>query len=444
MKNSNHFRWCSFGEDLDANEAGEKAYSLIKKLYPINRSITGDGNRETLKIISNEINLTIYEVASGTEVFDWIVPDEWNVRAAYIENLEGTRVIDFNNSNLHLMSYSEPVDSIIAFDELETHLISLPEHPDWIPYRTSYYNRNWGFCLTENQKKSLKDKEYRVLIDSDFKKGSLTYGEYYIEGDSREEFLIFAHICHPSLCNDNLSGISIATVLAQYLSSKKLNRSYRIVLAPATIGSITWISQNISNLQNVKAGLVIAVAGDSGRIHYKMNRNKDSFIDKLVINTLKTKDKDFDLLDFSPYGYDERQFASPGVNLPVGSFMRTPNGCFPEYHTSADNLDFVNIESISDSISTLISILNVYDNNIAFKNLQPYGEPQLGKRGLYRKTGGLQSIEDSILAKLWILNLSDGENDLLDISIRSSIKFEVLQDASRELFDAGLLKPILS
>jgi aminopeptidase-like protein len=439
----NTFKWQSFGASSNIDEAGESAYSLIKSLYPINRSITGDGNRETLQIISNEIDLKVHEVPSGTEVFDWLVPDEWNVRAAYIETLEGTRVIDFNDSNLHLMSYSEPVDAVLTLDDLNQHLTSIPEYPDWIPYRTSYYNRTWGFCLTENQRKALNEEKYHVVIDTDFKKGSLTYGEYFVKGESSEEFLIFAHICHPSLCNDNLSGISIAVEIAKILGTKKLNRSYRIVFAPATIGSITWIHQNYSNLQNIKAGLVIAVAGDAGGIHYKKNRNKDSYIDKLVINTLNLIGKDFDLLEFSPYGYDERQFGSPGVNLPVGSFMRTPNGCFPEYHTSGDNLDFVNARALSDSIDSVVQVLNVFDNNVAFQNLSPYGEPQMGKRGLYRKTGGLQSIEDSILAKLWVLNLSDGENDLLDISIRSNINFEILQDASKELFDAGLLQPII-
>jgi len=415
------FKWLGFISEYPVNDLGSDAYAFIEILYPLCRSITGAGTRQTLQLVSQEIDLNVSEVATGTQVFDWTVPEEWNIRDAYVEDMAGNKIIDFKLSNLHVVSYSMPVDETLSKEDLDSHLHSIPEHPEWIPYRTSYYNKTWGFCLSENQRKSLSDEQYKVYIDSDFKQGSLSYGECYIKGESKEEFLLFTHICHPSLCNDNLSGISIATQLAKYLSSQKLNKSYRIVFAPATIGSISWLSQNQDKLLNIKAGLVLAVAGDSGSLTYKRSRNAGSYIDRMVLNVLETSGKEFNTLDFSPYGYDERQFASPGINLPVGSLMRTPNGCYPEYHTSADNLDLVKPEYLSDTIQAYIDVLNIFDNNTTFINLQPYGEPQLGKRGLYRKTGGLQDIEESILAKLWVLNLSDKDNDLLAISIKSKM-----------------------
>ena len=440
MMSNVEFKWSGFVSESLVNVLGSDAYSFIETLYPICRSITGAGSRQTLQLIAQQIGLEVSEIPTGTQVFDWVVPEEWNIRDAYIEDMSGNKLIDFKVSNLHVVSYSMPIDKVVSKEELDEHLHSIPEHPEWVPYRTSYYNKSWGFCLSDNQRQSLVDAQYKVYIDSDFKQGSLSYGECYIEGESKEEFLLFAHICHPSLCNDNLSGISIATQLVKYLSSQKLNKSYRIVFAPATIGSISWLSQNQDKLSNIKAGLVIAVAGDSGSLTYKRSRNEGSYIDRMVFNALKTSGKEFNVLDFSPYGYDERQFASPGINLPVGSLMRTPNGCYPEYHTSADNLDLVQPEYLSDTIESYIEVLNIFDNNASFVNLQPYGEPQLGKRGLYRKTGGLQDIEESILAKLWVLNLSDGDNDLLAISIKSKMTFKTIQCAAEELFQAGLLE----
>ena len=434
-------KWTGLSRAGESADAGEFCYSLVERLYPLCRSITGAGTRETLEILGEYIDIQISEIATGTSVFDWTVPKEWNIRGAFIETLAGEKIIDFKDSNLHVVSYSTPIDDIVSLDELQQHLHSIPEHPDWIPYRTAYYNETWGFCLSENQRRSLCEDRYRVCIDSDLAPGYLNYGEYFLKGDSDEEFLIFTHVCHPSLCNDNLSGISIAVRIAQTLRElPSLNRSYRFVFAPATIGSITWLSQNQHKLGNIEAGLVLAVAGDPGTLTYKRNRNPDSYIDRIVEQVLSSRGAPYDIVEFSPWGYDERQFCSPGIDLPIGSLTRTPNGCYPEYHTSADNLDLVRPEFLADSLSAYLEVLDVFDNNGNFVNLQPHGEPQLGKRGLYRKTGGQQSIENSILAKLWVLNQSDGQHSLLDIANRANMPFEDIRAAAEALLDADLLR----
>ena len=436
-----HHRWTHLVHEHSIETLGNICYSLIERLYPLCRSITGEGTLETLKIIKDDIDLTIRHVETGTQVFDWTIPEEWNIREAYIETLSGEKVVDFKNSNLHIVSYSQATDKVVSRSELDEHLHSIPEHPEWIPYRTAYYNKTWGFCLTDKQRKELLDEQYRVFIDSEHKHGRLHFGDLLIPGESSEEFLIFTHICHPSLCNDNLSGISIATQLAKILKSQaKLNKSYRFVFAPATIGSITWLHQNKDNLQNIKAGLVLAVAGDAGSMNYKLNRNEGCYTDQIVKHALKSSGRTFNTIDFSPYGYDERQFCSPGINLPMGSLMRTPNGCYPEYHTSADNLDLVQAEYLADTISAYLDVINIFENNATFLNQAPYGEPQLGKRGLYRKAGGLQDIERSILAKLWVLNLSDGKYSLLEIAERANMSFSEIQIAAEELSSTDLLK----
>jgi len=436
----NNHHWTHLKLDHSIEEMGEISYSLIERLYPLCRSITGEGTLETLKILNENFDLNIKCVATGTQVFDWNIPKEWNIREAYIESLSGKKIIDFKHSNLHVVSYSYPVDKVVPLAELEKHLHSIPEHPDWIPYRTAYYNETWGFCLSEKQRQTLQDEHYRVCIDSDLKDGHLHYGDYFIPGESRDEFLIFTHICHPSLCNDNLSGIAIATQLAKILSSQtSLNKSYRFVFAPATIGSITWLHQNQDSLHNIRAGLVLAVAGDAGPLTYKKNRNKECYTDQLVEHVLAANGRPYKTVAFSPYGYDERQFCSPGINLPIGSLMRTPNGCYPEYHTSADNLGLVQPEYLADTISAYLDVINIFENNAIFLNQSPFGEPQLGKRGLYRKTGG-ENIERSILAKLWVLNLSDGEHSLLDIAERANMRFSEIQVAAEELYSTDLLE----
>lgn len=424
---------------LNAEDIGRNMYGLISRLYPICRSITGNGFRETLNVIKERIPLEVHEVPTGTPVFDWTVPKEWNIKDAYIKNSKGERVVDFKNSNLHVLNYSIPVKANMPLNELQEHLFTLPDSPDRIPYRTSYYKENWGFCLTHNQLLELNDEVYDVCIDSSLKEGHLTYGEYYIEGERSDEVLISCHACHPSLCNDNLSGIALATFLAEHLSSVSLRYSYRFLFIPGTIGSITWLSLNESNVSVIKHGLVMACVGDSGRSTYKKSRREDAEIDRAVIHVLKHSG-DYDLIDFSPYGYDERQFCSPGFNLPVGCFMRTPHGRFPEYHTSGDNLDFVRPEYMADSFSKCLTIFDVLENDKTYLNRNPKCEPQLGRRGLYGMIGGGEDGKINELAMLWVLNLSDGSRSLLDIADRSGLKFDFIKNAADLLSKHDLLK----
>ena len=334
--------------DLDFNELGVGMYHLISELYPICRSITGNGVRQTLSLTRKHIPLKVREVPSGTNAFDWTVPKEWNIKNAYVKNSKGEKIIDFNKSNLHVLNYSVPIKKKVSLKELKEHLFTLPEHPDWIPYRTSYYKEDWGFCLSHNQFLKLKDEEYEVSIDSSLEGGHLTYGEYYIKGTTSDEVLISCHICHPSLCNDNLSGIALTCFLAKYLRHVPLKYSYRFLFIPGTIGSIVWLYLNEPNVSKIEHGLVASCVGDSGIVTYKKTRQGNTEIDRAVINVLRSSGNDYEIMDFVPYGYDERQYCSPGFNLPVGCLMRTPHGRYPEYHTSADNLDFVQPHYLGD------------------------------------------------------------------------------------------------
>ena len=424
-------------------QAGKEMYGLMRELYPICRSITGNGVRQTLNILKKDIPLEVHEVASGTEVFDWTVPKEWNIKDAYVKNSKGERIIDFKKSNLHVLNYSVPVQKKVSLGELKEHLFTLPEYPDWIPYRTSYYSENWGFCISHNQFIELKEDTYEVRIDSSLENGHLTYGEYYIKGELSDEVLISAHICHPSLCNDNLSGVVLATSLAKYLSQVSLRYSYRFLFIPGTIGSITWLCMNEPEVSKIKHGLVVVCVGDSGKFTYKKTRKGDTEIDKIVAHVLKDSGKDFDVIDFFPYGYDERQYCSPGFDLPVGCLMRTPHGEFPEYHTSADNLNFVTPENLAVSFSTYLAVDNILENNKKYVNQNPKCEPRLGKRGLYKKFGGQDDCEAFQLAMLWVLNQSDGKNSLMDISERAGLGFDLIKDTADKLAEHGLLKEFL-
>ncbi|HXG22425.1 MAG TPA: DUF4910 domain-containing protein [Methylomirabilota bacterium] len=424
---------------LDLTALGREMHQLITELYPLCRSITGNGLRESLGILKRYLPLELQEVPTGTQVFDWTVPKEWNIRDAYIKNTQGERVVDFQKSNLHVVNYSIPVRKTVSRQELQEHVFTLPEHPDWIPYRTSYYKENWGFCLSHRQWLELTEDEYEVCIDSSLEPGSLTYGEYYLPGESADEVLLSCHACHPSLCNDNLSGMALATLLAQSLRSLSLRYSYRFLFIPGTIGSITWLCLNESQVARIKHGLVLANVGDAGRSTYKKSRRGDAEIDRAVIHVLQHSGEDYEVIDFSPYGYDERQFCSPGFNLPVGNLMRTPHGRFPEYHTSADNLDFVQPPYLANSFVKCLTVLTVLENNLTYLNQNPKCEPQLGKRGLYRAIGGPEGKTDE-LAMLWVLNLSDGNHSLLDIAMRSGYPFNTVKRAADLLREHSLLK----
>ena len=419
---------------------GQAMHDFIADLYPICRSITGEGVRETLRRIQKRFPLEIHEIPSGTKVFDWTVPSEWNVTDAYIRNEAGVRVIDFKANNLHLMSYSTPVRQKMQFQDLKPHLFTLPDHPDWIPYRTSYYQENWGFCLRHKDLEQLSDGEYEVVIDSTLKRGSLTYGECYFPGESSDEILISCHVCHPSLCNDNLSGIAVAVMLAQTMSARARRYSYRFLFIPGTIGSITWLARNERNIPHIKHGLVLTGLGDAGKLTYKRSRQGQAEIDRAMVHILKHAGEPHAVQDFFPYGYDERQFCSPGFNLAVGCLMRTPHGQYPEYHSSADNLNFVKAGSLEQSYARCLATFEVLEWNRVYLNQNPKCEPQLGRRCLYRAVAGQQEKQSNELALLWVLNGSDGSQTLLDIADRASLPFETIRSAAYELEQVGLLK----
>ena len=413
---------------------------LIEELYPICRSITGDGLRETLRLLQRQISLEIREVPTGTQVFDWTVPKEWNIRDAYVKNANGERVIDFQKSNLHVVNYSVPVRERMGLAELKEHLFTLPKHPDWIPYRTSYYKESWGFCLSEKQLAGMKDEQYEVCIESTLEDGHLTYGEYYLPGETRDEVLISCHACHPSLCNDNLSGIALAVSIARLLQSTERRYSYRFLFIPGTIGAITWLARNEDKIANIKHGLVLTGVGDAGALHYKKSRKGTAEIDRAAAHVLRHSGQPYEILEFSPYGYDERQYCSPGINLSVGRLSRTPHGTFPEYHTSADNLEFVHADKLGEALAVTLEILSVPENNSTFVNLNPKCEPQLGKRGLYRMVGGTADSGVSEMAMLWVLNQSDGKNSLLEIAERAGMHFAAILKAAEALQEHKLLR----
>jgi aminopeptidase-like protein len=418
---------------------GAELYQLVTDLYPICRSITGDGVRATLARVAREIPLEVHEVPSGTRVLDWVVPPEWNIRDAYVLGPDGSRVIDFRVSNLHVVSYSIPVRQRLTLAELRPHLHTLPDQPDLVPYRTSYYSESWGFCLSQRQLDELPDGKYEVCIDSTLAPGSLTYGELVVAGDLDDEVLISSHVCHPSLCDDNLTGIAVAALLArQLIAGPRPRHTFRFLFAPGTIGAITWLAQHRSTAQHVKHGLTLTCLGDHHPFTYKRTVAGDAPIDRAAVHVLARSGYDHDVIDFVPYGYDERQFNSPGFRLAVGSLMRGRHGQFPEYHTSADNLGFVSAERMVESFEVLASILGVIDRDRTLVNLEPYGEPQLGSRGLYAALGGT-AIADAQLAMLWVLNLSDGEHSLLDIAERAGLDFHSVDATARVLEEHGLL-----
>ncbi len=416
-------------------------YGFAEKLFPLCRSISGDGVRETLKSIQSHIPLDIHEVATGTEVFDWTIPKEWNIRDAYIKNSRGERIVDFKKSNLHVLNYSIPVHKKLSLDALKEHLVTLPDQPDLIPYRTSYYKETWGFCLSHHQFETLNDETYEVFIDSSLEEGSLSYGEYLLKGETDDEVLLSAHICHPSLANDNLSGIALLTLLAKYLSKTRQKLTYRFIFAPGTIGSITWLARNEEKVKNIKHGMALSCVGDGGGPFYKRSRQGDALIDKAVEHVLEHCGKSTAIVeDFSPYGYDERQYCSPGFNLAVGLFERGKHGVFPEYHTSADNLDFIKPEHLKDSYRMICQVINILEKDAYYINTNPKCEPQLGKRGLYSAMGGENDRVERQMAMLWVLNQADGSNSLLDIAIRSKQPFALIQEVASLLKAHELLK----
>jgi aminopeptidase-like protein len=421
-------------------QLGQEMHALMAELFPICRSITGDGFRTSLAILGKHIPLQIHEVPSGTQVFDWTVPKEWNIRDAYIKDAQGNKVVDFQKSNLHILQYSTPIQGRFSLAELKEHLYTIPEYPDWIPYKTSYYSEKWGFCLRQRTLDGLSEGEYEVCIDTSLADGSLTYGEYVLPGELEDEVLISCHSCHPSLCNDNLSGVSLAVFLARLLQDRKRRYTYRFLFIPGTIGSITWLALHQVQAQKIKHGLVVACVGDPGHSTYKRSRQGNAEIDRAVLHVLEHSGEAYGTEDFVPYGYDERQYSSPGFNLAVGCLSRTPHGQFAEYHTSADNLDFVQPPYLADSLHKYLQAIDILENNLTYQNTNPMCEPQLGKRGLYSLMGGRKETRQIEMAMLWVLNFSDGGHSLLDIAEKSGLPFEVINDAAGALISSGLLK----
>jgi aminopeptidase-like protein len=410
-------------------------------LFPLCRSLTGSGVRATFDVLGEYVPLERTEIASGTQVFDWTVPDEWNIRDAYVATPDGTRVIDFRRSSLHVVSYSEPVRSRMTLGKLRERLHTLPDQPDVIPYRTSYYNRTWGFCLSHRQLSELGPGEYDVMIDSTLEPGHLTYAELALEGTSDEEVLISTYVCHPSLANDNLSGIAVATMLAREISKRRLRNSYRIVFAPGTIGPLSWLHQNRETLHRFRHGLTVSCIGDAGGLTYKRSRRANSELDRAVELMLRDSGAPHRIVDWEPWGGDERQFNSPGFDLPVGCLMRTPHGDFDGYHTSADSLERIRPQSLGEAVQVGLDVVEVLETNRTCVNLSPCGEPQLGRRGLYRSTGGAVQSPDDERALLWVLNLSDGSASLVDVAARSGLPYAVIRRAAERLEQAGLLAP---
>ena len=424
------------------DDVGSEILALAARIFPICRSITGDGVRQTLREIGAHIDLDIHEVPTGTPVLDWTIPREWNIRDAWIKNERGEKIVDFKRSNLHVMSYSVPLQRRMSLAELKKHIHTLPEQPDLIPYRTSYYAENWAFCMPHRQFAALPDETYEVVIDSSLEDGHLTYGEYLHKGETEDEFLLSAHVCHPSLANDNCSGIALLTHLAKRLSGLRTRYSYRFLFAPGTIGAITWLARNEARVDRIKHGLVVSMVGDRGGPTFKKSRRGNAEIDRAMIHTLAHSALSPVIEDFSPYGYDERQYCSPGFNLPVAMFSRSKFGAIPEYHTSADNLDFIRADALAESYRLINQTIGAIEGNGVYLNTHPKGEPQLGRRGLYGAIGGDKDAAAANMAMLWILNQSDGANSLLDIAERSKLSFPVIQRTAKLLGDHGLLKPV--
>ncbi|MEJ5022218.1 DUF4910 domain-containing protein [Ochrobactrum vermis] len=419
---------------------GTAIYDLAARLYPVCRSLAGDGVRETLGIIGEHLPLTIHQVPTGTPLYDWKAPQEWIIREAYIADVNGNRIVDFAWHNLHVVNFSVPVRARMPFNALREHIHTLPDQPDLIPYRTCYHAEGWGFCMTHKAFLLMQDGDYDVVIDAERRDGFLTFGEFIHRGETDETFILSAHLCHPSLANDNCSGLALLTRLGEVLQSRDTHLTYRLLFGPATFGALAWLRQNEEQLGLVRHGLVVSCVGDAGGPHYKRSRRGNAEIDRIMSHVLG----DCGLVhatmhDFWPYGYDERQFCSPGFNLPVGMFQRSLYGTFPEYHTSADNLDFIKPDYLEQSFNMVLQAIEIAERNWWPLNTSPKGEPQLGRRGLYGNMGGDSRAAQNAMALLWVLNLADGEHSILDMAERAKLPFSTLADAADRLREAGLL-----
>lgn len=428
----------------------DEMFGLMTELYPLCRSITGEGVAETIKILQKQIPLIKREVASGTKVYDWTVPDEWHIKSGWLKYKDSeNHIVDFKNSNLHIMNYSRPIHEYLTYDEVVKHIHFIKEHPDWIPYLATYYNDNWGICMSYNQYLLLdKNKIYEVNIDTKLLKGSLSYGELYIPGSNQEEFLVSTYLCHPSLCNDNLSGVVVSAYLAKkLLTEKSLKYSYRFLFIPETIGAISWLALNEEKWKSIKHGLVATCLGDKNKFCYKKSRDGEKIIDKAVVQALKDLHFPFKIMNYYPGGSDERQYGSIGVNLPVGSLTRglyvtddIPPHPFKEYHSSADNLEFICKKSLNESLNAYLKTIYMVENNGHYLSLNQKCEPCLGKRNLYSLIGSPRSAVMRDVAIRYLMCYSDGKNDLLDIAAMIQVPFDSIYEAAEDLSSAGLIK----
>ena len=420
-------------------EAGREAYELMERLFPLCRSLTGDGVRATFDILEEEIPITRTEIPSGTRLFDWVVPEEWNLRDAYIAAPDGTRVVDYRDSTLHVVSYSEPVRATMSLEQLRERLHTLPEQPDVVPYRTSYYERTWGFCLSHRQLLDLQPGDYEVVIDSTLEPGHLSYAEHRIEGEGDAEVLVSTYVCHPSLANDNLSGIAVATMLARRLLGGGCGTPTASCSRPARSG------RSPGSIRTARGSIASSTAWPSrasatqGNLTYKRSRRKDAEVDRAMETVLRDAGAPHRVLPWEPWGGDERQFCSPGFDLPVGTLMRTPHGEFGGYHTSADGLELIRPESLAEAVDRCLELVEVLESNRRATNLSPFGEPQLGRRGLYRSAGGAVASPEDERALLWVLNLGDGDATLLDIARSSGLSYAVVRGAAERLEAVGLV-----
>lgn len=428
---------------IDPKVSGKTMVDLMSNLFPICRSITGRGVLETFAILRNYIDLRIHEVPTGYQAYDWVVPKEWNIRDAYIKNKHGERVIDFNQSNLHVVNYSAPISATMPLDQLKPHLHTKPDMPNAIPYVTSYYKEQWGFCLTQNQLDELPEGEYEILIDSSLTEGKLTYADAILPGKSEEEILLSTYVCHPSLANDNLSGPALTSLLYQILAQTNLRYTYRFVFVPETLGTLVYLSKHDEHIgRNLHAGYVVTCVGNSGPYTYKRSRQGNSIADKVAEHCLKHVDEKetINVVDFFPLGSDERQYCSPGFNFPVGSLMRSMYGTYPEYHTSLDNMEFVSKEGLASSLKVYARVVQIHELNKVYINPSPYGEPHLSKHGIYPTIGGQKEGRESVERTMYLLAYADGINDLVDIANLANQPAWAFTPEVEALTKAGLLR----
>ena len=422
------------------NDAGRNMYELAGRLFPICRSITGNGFRQSLEMIREILpEIQVFEIPSGTAVYDWTIPKEWNIRGGWIKNLQGETIIDFNDCNLHVMGYSVPVHQTISREELLDHIYTQPEQPEWIPYVTSYYKERWGFCMSERQKQALTDAEYEVCIDSTLEDGSLTYGELVLPGETDDEIFFSTYLCHPSMANNELSGPCVQTEIIKYLKSLSHRKyTYRFVFIPETIGSITYLSRNLEVLQqHVKAGFVVSCVGDNRTYSMVSTKYEDTLADRVLNNVLKFHYPDYIRYSFIKRASDERQYGSAGVDLPVCAFCRSKYHEYPEYHTSADNMDLISPEGLSGAYEVLVKVINALENNY-FYQMQCKCEPQLGKRGLYPTVSQKGTKGDARYMQDFIA-YADGRNDLIGISNILDIPVDKLIPIKDQLMEHHLL-----